>query len=124
MRHSDYRGMEKKAQTLDEEYQGSTARSVDDHYSYPFSPNSSGEYMTDSSNRQEHSLFAFVASKPKKSKKKNTKNTTMDNKLDEEEDFEEKPKQTRGRLVSRGSSDIQFDMEPDDDLTGSKNESK
>ncbi|CAF5047866.1 unnamed protein product [Rotaria sp. Silwood1] len=66
MRHSDFRGLEKNAQTLDEEYDGVLARSVDDHYNYPVSPISHGEFMGDGSTRNEHSLFAFVAPKQKK----------------------------------------------------------
>jgi hypothetical protein len=81
MRHSDYRGLEKDAQALNEEYQGALARSVDDHYNYPFSPNSSSEFLTDSANRQEHSLFSFVAPKSKKSKTKKNKNSTTFSKI-------------------------------------------
>jgi hypothetical protein len=126
MRHSDYRGLEKDAHVIDEEYDGMAARSVDDHYNYPVSPNSSGEFMTHGSNRQEHSLFTFVAPKIKKPKTKKNKNSTTVNKVDEEEPttFEEKPKPNRGRLASRESSDIQFDMEPEDYITGSRNEGK
>jgi hypothetical protein len=123
MRHSDYRGLEKNAHTLDEEYQGLSARSVDDHYNYPFSPNSSGEFMPDTSNRQEHSLVSFAVSKPKK-KKKTNKDTFNVNKVVEEEPiiFEEKTKQIRGRLPSR--DDTQFDMEPEDDLGSSTTQGK
>lgn len=126
MRHSDFRGLEKNAQTFDEEYEGLSARSVDDHYNYPFSPNSSSEFLTDSSSRQqEHALGAFVATKQNKKKKKRG-DTSAANKLDEEElpTVEEIPKQTRGRLASREYSDIQFDMEPEDDLIKSTTEGK
>jgi hypothetical protein len=125
MRHSDFRGLEKNAQTFDEEYEGLSGRSVDDHYNCPFSPNSSSEFLTDGSSRQQqHSLFAFVAPKPKKNKK--NKNVTVATKLDEEElpTVEEKPRQSRGRLTSREYSDIQFDMEPEDEIRKSTNEGK
>ena len=124
MRHSDYRGLEKNAQTWDEEYQGLQARSVDDHYNYPFSPNSSGEFLNDGTSRQEHSLVSFVAPKKSKSKKKNNKDSATINKVVEEEPptLEEKLPQTRGRLVSREYNDIQFDMEPEDDHRGPRND--
>jgi hypothetical protein len=126
MRHSDFRGLEKNAQTFDEEFEGLSARSVDDHYNYPFSPNSSSEFLTDGSSRQQqHSLFSFVA--PKQKKKKKNKDSAAANKLEEEAELpivEEKPPQTRGRLQSREYSDIQFDMEPEDDKGKSKNEGK
>jgi len=126
MRHSDFRGLEKNAQTFDEEFEGLSARSVDDHYNYPFSPNSSSEFLTDGSSRQQqHPLFSFVA--PKQKKKKKNKDSAAANKLDEEElpIVEEKPiPQIRGRLQSREYSDIQFDMEPEDDRGKSKNEGK
>lgn len=124
MRHSDFRGLEKNAQAFDDEYEGLSARSVDDHYNYPFSPNSSSEFLTDSSSRQEHSLVSFVA--PKQKKKKKNKDTNISQRLDEEDlsTVEETPKQNRGRLTSREYSDIQFDMEPEDDIRKPITESK
>jgi hypothetical protein len=115
MRHSDIRGLEKNAQVLDDEYEGLFARSIDDHYHVPFSPNSSNEYMNDRSTQQEHSLFTFVAEKAKKSKKKNSSSTNTTNNLVEEESsvIDDKPTKIRGRLVSREYTDIQFDMEPE-----------
>ena len=126
MRHSDYRGLEKNAQTYDDEYEGYSARSVDDHYNYPFSPNSSGEFMTDSSERQQqHSLSAFVQPKPKNKKDKKSKDTSTVNKLVEEpSNIKEKTPQNRGRLTSRDYYDTQFDMEPEDDLKKASNASK
>ena len=125
MRHSDYRGLEKNAQAFDEEYEGVSARSVDDHYNYPFSPNSSNELMNDSATgRQEHSLFSFVAPKKPKSKKKN-KDTAAVNKVLEEEPsslFEFSTQSPRGRLPSRDFDDTQFVMESDDDLRKPMNE--
>ncbi|UJR31540.1 hypothetical protein I4U23_019028 [Adineta vaga] len=117
MRHSDYRGLEKNAQAFDDEYEGFSARSVDDHYNYPFSPNSSGEFMTESTERQQHSLLTFVQPKSKNKKDKKNKDTSTVNKLVEEpSNIQEKTPQNRGRLTSREYSDIQFDMEPEDDL--------
>lgn len=124
MRHSDFRGLEKDAHTLDEEYQGLSARSVDDHYNYPFSPNSSGEFIADTSTRQEHSLVSFAVSKPKQ-KKKTNKETPTANKLVEEESsspVQDKTQRNRGRLASREFSDIQFDMEPEDNIRQRTNE--
>lgn len=128
MRHSDYRGLEKNAQAFHEEYDGHTARSVDEHYNIPFSPNSSSEFLTDSSSRQQqqHSLFSFVA--PKQKKKKKPKDSAVADKLDEEDDLgpieEKPPKQTRGRLPSREYSDIQFEMEPEEDAASSVDQGK
>jgi hypothetical protein len=124
MRHSDYRGLEKNAQVLDEEYEGLSARSVDDHYNIPFSPNSSSDFMNDSNNRQEHSLFSFVAPKKSKAKKKNNKDNV--NKVVEEDSstLEDKPQPARGRLVSREYNDFLFDMEAEDDFSESKNKGK
>lgn len=118
MRHSDFRGMEKNAQAYDEEFEGSMARSVDEHTNVPFSPNSSSEFITDGSERQQqHSLFAFVSNKPKQ-KKKTKGSSTMPKSVQEDlATIEEKPHiQTRGRLPSREYADIQFDMDPDDDM--------
>ncbi|CAF0952948.1 unnamed protein product [Adineta steineri] len=117
MRHSDYRGLEKNAHAFDEEYEGLSARSVDEHnYSYPFSPNSSGEFMTDTSNKQEHSLLAFVAPKSK-NKKKNKDTSTVNKVVEEPSNFDDKIPQTRGRGdAARPYSDFQFEMEPEDDL--------
>lgn len=118
MRHSDFRGMEKNAQAYDEEFEGSAARSVDDHYNVPFSPNSSSEFLTDGSSRQQHSLFSFVATKQPKKKNKKPKGSATTTTLAEADlaTIEEKPQiQTRGRLPSRDYADIQFEMEPDED---------
>lgn len=117
MRHSDFRGMEKNAQAYDEEYEGSIARSVDDHYNGPFSPNSSSEFLTDGTERQQqHSLFSFVSTKPKQKKKTKGSSTTQKSVQEDLATIEEKPHvQTRGRLPSREFADTQFDMEPDDD---------
>jgi hypothetical protein len=119
MRHSDFRGMEKNAQAYDEEYEGSTARSVDEHYNVPFSPNSSSEFLTDGPSRQQHSLFSFVAKKEPKKKNKKPKGSATTTTLTEQEDLatiEERPQmQTRGRLPSREYADTQFEMEPDED---------
>lgn len=120
MRHSDYRGMEKNAQAFDDEYEGFSARSVDDHYNYPFSPNSSGEFMTESTERQQHSLSSFVATKPKNKKDKKNKDTsTVSKVIEEPAEFNERTPQPqlRGRLASREYSDTQFDMEPDDNAS-------
>ncbi|CAF1299055.1 unnamed protein product [Rotaria sordida] len=125
MRHSDFRGMEKNAQTLDEEYDGLSARSVDDHYNYPLSPSVHGEFMADGTNRKEHSLHAFVAPKQNKNRKnKKNKGTSIVNKVVEEElpVVQEDPQRTRGRKILRDDFDTQFDMEPDDDIERSKNE--
>ncbi|CAF4991604.1 unnamed protein product [Rotaria sp. Silwood1] len=127
MRHSDFRGLEKNAQTLDEEYDGVLARSVDDHYNYPVSPISHGEFMADGSTRNEHSLFAFVAPKQKKDRKsKKNKGTSIVNKVVEEETtiIQEDLQPTRGRITTREDFDIQFDMEPEDDIRKSKKEAK
>jgi hypothetical protein len=124
MRHSDFRGLEKNAQEFDEEYEGLSARSVDDHYD-PLSPNTSSEFLTDTSSRkQQHSIFSFVATK--QNKKKKNKDVAAANKFDEDElpTVEENPPQTRGRLISREYSDIQFDMEPEDDMRRSTNQGK
>jgi hypothetical protein len=127
MRHSDFRGLEKNAQAYDEEYEGLSARSVDDHYNMPFSPNSSSEFMADSSSRQEqHTLFSFVAP-TKQKKKKKPKDSVATSKLEEEDDLstiEEKPPQTRAPARSREYSDIQFEMEPEDYSGRSGNEGK
>lgn len=124
MRHSDFRGMEKNAQAYDEEFEGSAARSVDEHYNVPFSPNSSSEFLTEGPSRQQHSLFSFVANKKPKNKKKQ-KGSATTTKLAGDEDLEtieEKPQiQTRGRLPSRDNVDIQFEMEPDEDIDRSNN---
>ena len=124
MRHSDFRGMEKNAQAYDEEFEGSAARSVDEHYNVPFSPNSSSEFLTDGPSRQQHSLFTFVANKQPKKKKK-PKGSATTTKLTEQEDLatiEERPQiQTRGRLPSRDYADIQFEMEPDEEIERSNN---
>ena len=127
MRHSDYRGLEKNAQAYDEEYEGVSARSVDDHYNYPFSPNSSNELMNDSATgRQEHSLFSFVATKKPKPKKKNkdTAAAAVNKVLEEEPSplFEFQTQSPRGRLPSRDFDDTQFVMESDDDLRRPMNE--
>jgi elongation factor 1 alpha-like protein len=118
MRHADYRNLEKNAKVYDDEYEGLSARSVDDHYNMPLSPNSSNEFMAPSSRGQgqQHSLFTFVAP-TKQKKKKKPKDSVGASKLDEEEDLstiEEKPPQIRGRFGSREYSDIQFEMEPED----------
>lgn len=116
MRHSEVRGMEKKVQTLNEDYQGALASSVDDHYNYPYSPNTSDEFMFDRNRQQEHSLISFVAApKSGQKKKKKDKNTANTSSVVEEEsaNVEEDSRQNRGRLSSREFFDTQFDMEPD-----------
>ncbi|CAF1576324.1 unnamed protein product [Rotaria magnacalcarata] len=122
MRHSAFHGIEKTAQTIDEEYEGLQARSVDDHYNYPFSPNTSDEFLTDASNRKEHSLFTFVSSKTKQDKNKKRKDKTSANKVVEEAPAicEDVLPPTRGRLTSRDELDTQFDMDTEDDKARSK----
>lgn len=132
MRHSDYRGLEKSVREIDEDFEGSTARSVDDHYGVPFSPNSSNEFLTDNANRSQTSLLSFVSTKSsqkdkKKKKNNNNKNSFASTKVDEEDPSfveEEPPAQIRGRLPSRDYGDTQFDMEPDDDLKLPPNQCK
>ena len=127
MRHADYRGLEKNARTIDDEYQGLSARSIDDPSYYPLSPSTSDHFMIDGSGRREHSLSSFVAIRPKR-KGKNNKSTATTNKSVEGElvafEENEKDQRTRGRLTSRESLDTQFDMEPDGDTRNSKIEGK
>ena len=118
MRHSEVRSLAKARQELDEDYDGILARSVDDSYNTPYSPNSSSEYMNESTASREHSLVAFFA--PKKTQGKKNKNKDTNNQVTKvvEEDFsinEEKHVQQRGRFPSRDYADTVFDMEPEDD---------
>ena len=125
MRHSDCRGLEKSAQVFNDEYDGLSARSIDDPYHSPLSPISSSEFFPDTSNRQEHSLLHYIAPKKVKSKKKNARESTNVNKVVEEEasQLEERAAvQTRGRLTSREFADIQFEMEPEDEIERPLNE--
>lgn len=120
MRHADVRGLTKARHELDDDYDGFAARSVDDSYHTPYSPNSSSEYMDASgTGRQEHSLFTFVQPKKTQSKKnKNKNNPNQVTKVVEEEAmfYEESPSQTRGRLPSREYGDFQFEMEPEENI--------
>lgn len=118
MRHAEVRGLAKDRQELDDDYAGVYGRSVDDSYNAPYSPNSSSEYMNESARSQQHSLFSFVAPKKTQGKKnKNKDNNNQTTKVVEEESivYEEKLVPQRGRISSREYSDIQFDMETDDD---------
>lgn len=111
MRHTDFHGLEKSAKILDDDYTGVSGRSVDDHYNYPYSPNTSDEFIVDGSNRTQHSLFTFIAPKPKakqeKTKKKNKAKNTIQN-------VEEEDLPPNKHVVSSEFFDTQFDMDTDD----------
>lgn len=119
MRHAEVRGLAKDRPELEDDYDGVYARSVDDPYNGPYSPNSSTEYMNETAASRQHSLVAFVAPKKTQGKKnKNKDNNNQVTKVVEEESivYEENPVQQRGRFPSREYSDFQFDMENDDDV--------